>query len=656
MQNAAERLGAIPATLLRLNLCSLAPVVDLLIPVAGMYAGQFLVRTIPKSPIWGMAVVALSLALLLLRLHPRTAALSTDWLQIGLGFLVVAPLVLNVENWKNWTPPWALIGVWAAGCLFVMAAVSRFKPQPVELGLKAFQGFDRRDWLVVVLLFCVALLWRVPGIETIPLGVDPDEGSLALAAVDAATGAATDPFATGWVTHPTLQFFLNGLFIRWFGRTFLAMRLPWAIAGSLMVPLVYLLARIGYGRRVATLAGLLALGSNVAIHFSRLGLNNVGDSLFVTLVLAALWYAGATGSPKAYAIAGGSLGFAQYFYFGTRAIPFVVLATLIVWAVADRRGVWRARRLILGAFLSFLVVGAPLFGHWLRSPGSISEHLFLTIPFSQHMQEQAARVDVSVWLLWWRSVRDSLLVFTAVADRGSFYHPGQPMLHPVQAPLFIIGLVAIFAKWRRPVNQALLAWILIVLTLGSILITDQATFHRILGVLPAAILVVAIGIDAGVNTLARYGRWSPQTATRLAAVVVAVLVLVDVHYYFWIYNTKQAYKTPTQEAVSIAALEYQRMDGEGTFVLCTREGVDTEGGKIYHTPIVYVADENFLGWSTKVEAQLHTGLPLYFYVLPDRFDELPRLMQKYPGGTLTEYHRSADDLLVMTRYAVTSPQ
>ncbi len=656
MQAAASRLKTVRDALLRLNFSGLAPVVGLLIPVGGIYAGQVLVRAIPKATYWGMAVVALSLALLILRLHPRAAKFPTNWLQIGLGFLIVAPLVLNVENWKNWTPPWELIGVWAVGCFFVMAAVSRFKPQPIELGLKAFRGFDRRDWLIVILLLCGALLWRVPGIETIPLGVDPDEGSLALSAVDAATGVATDPFATGWVTHPTLQFFINGLFIRWFGRTFLAMRLPWAIVGSLMVPMLYLLARIGYSRRVAALAGLLALGSNVAIHFSRLGLNNVGDSLFVTLVLAALWYAGATGSPKAYAIAGGSLGFAQYFYFGTRAIPFVVLAALIVWTIADRRGVWRARRLLLGALLSFLVVGCPLFGHWLRSPGSISEHLFLTIPFSQHMQEQAARAGVSVWLLWWRSLRDSLLVFTSVADRGSFYHPGQPMLHPLQAPLFIIGLVAIFAKWRRPVNQALLAWILVVLTLGSILITDPATFHRILGVLPAAILVVAIGIDAGVDTLARFGRWSPRTATRLAAVIVAVLVLVDVHYYFWIYNVKQAYKTPTQEAVSIAALEYERMDGAGTFILCTREGVDTEIGTIYHTPIAYVAGADFLGWSTRVEAELHSDLPLYFYLLPDCFDQLPRLMQEYPGGTLTEYHRSSDDLLIMMRYAVTSPQ
>jgi 4-amino-4-deoxy-L-arabinose transferase-like glycosyltransferase len=233
------------------------------------------------------------------------------------------------------------------------------------------------------------------------MGVDPDEASLGLSAADAAEGLATDPFATGWATHPTLQFFLNGLFIRGFGRTFLALRLPWAIVGSLMVVALYVLARACYGRRVGVIAGLLALGANTAIHFSRLGLNNNGDSMFITWVLAALWIAGATGSASAYAIAGFGLGFAQYFYFGTRAIPFVVLATLVVWLIADRRGTLRSWKLLLGFALVTLVTAGPLLGHWLRNPGSVSEHLFLTMPFSDKMQQLSAQMGLPEWKLWW---------------------------------------------------------------------------------------------------------------------------------------------------------------------------------------------------------------------------------------------------------------
>jgi 4-amino-4-deoxy-L-arabinose transferase-like glycosyltransferase len=630
---------------------SLATVIDLLIPLLGMYIGQMLVGAIPKAQVWGYTILGASILLLILRLRPAITGALTGWLQMALGLHIVMPLAVNAERWKAWTPTWQLLAVWAVGCFFVIAAVVRLRSQPIRLGLPRQQPFDRRDWAIVALLIAGALLLRVPYIETIPMGVDPDEASLGLSVIDAATGAATDPFAAGWATHPTLQFFVNSVFIRWLGQTFLALRLPWAIAGSLMVAALYVLARVGYGRRVALLAGLLALGSNTAIHFSRLGLNNNGDSLFVTWVLAALWIAGATGSAWAYAAAGFGLGFAQYFYFGTRAIPFVVLATLIIWLIADWRGTLRAWKLFLGFALVTLVTAGPLLGHWLFNPGSISEHLFLTMPFSDKMQQMATHLNLPEWKLWWYQIRDTLLIFTMTPDRGTFYHPRQAMLHPAQAPLFIIGLLALFARFKRPINQGLIAWILIVLTLGSVLITDAATFHRILGVLPAAILVVAIGVDAGVETLAKAARWKPDVATRLAALVIVALIAMDVHFYFGVYNVHQAYKTPTQEAVTVAALEYQHARGQGSFLLYTHEGVDPNG-KIYHSPIAYAAGDTFRGGGQIIENQINTSQPMYFYVLPDMAGEIPRIMARFPGGTLKEYRRSADNLLIMTRYAV----
>jgi hypothetical protein len=442
--------------------------------------------------------------------------------QTLLGLLLGLPLALNAGEWKGWTPAWQLILVWLLSCLLVITAVFKLKPQPIKLGLAPIPQldkvtvFDWRDWLAIALLVGGALLLRVPDIETIPLGVDPDEASLAQMAVDVITGENKDPFATGWATHPTLEFFINSAFVRLFGgtsslegRSFLAMRLPWAIIGALAVATIYLLARAGYGRRrnvlfrgVAILAGALIAGSSVAIQFSRLGLNNVGDTLFVTWVLAALWIAGATGSPRAYAMAGVGLGLAQYYYFGTRAIPFVVIATLLVWLIADWRGVrnvlfrglraWYLRNVLfrglLGSALVALracpelvegnvlfrgVVVGPLAGHWLLHPNAISEHLFLTLPFTTCLQQETARTHLPAVAILWQRVRDSLLIFTMTRDNGSFYTARQrnvlfrgPMLNSrnvlfrgLQAPFFLIGVLAIFAGWRRAINQGLLVWI-----------------------------------------------------------------------------------------------------------------------------------------------------------------------------------------------------
>lgn len=626
-------------------------VLNLLTPLLGMYTGQLLLRVIPNAQVWGIAVIAASIALLLLRLRPVGPKELADWLQAALGFLILLPLALNATHWKAWSETWQMVSVWLVACFFVISALLRFKAQPIKLSLDRSQPFDRWDSLALVLLIAGSLLLRVPNIDTLPMGADPDEASLAIANAEASEGIAKDPFAAGWATHPTMGFFVNGLFVRWFGRTIFAMRLPWAIAGALMVAALYLLARTTCGRRVALLAGVLAMAANTAIHFSRLGINNNSDALYMTWTLAALWIAGATGKPLAYAVAGAGMGFGQYFYFGNRAIPFVVLATLVVWLIADWRGLLKAWRLILVFALVTLVVGGPLFGHWLTNPGSISEHLFLTLPFSERIMEKSVQFNLPVSTLWWYQIRDTLLVFTMSPDQGSFYHPGQPMLHLSQAPWFIFGILAIFARIKRPFSQGLLAWMAVDMTLGSLLIVDAATFHRMLGVLPAGILVVAIGVDAAVDVLTRAGRWSPRVSAALAALIVLVLAVVDVNYYFRDYNVHQAYKTPTQEAVTLAALDYEQQRGRGTFLLCTHEGVD-DSGKVYHSPTAYVSHDTFVGCVPGVLDRLNRSQPMTFYVLPDQANILPELQTRFPGGALTEYHRRMDDILLMTRYAV----
>ena len=631
---------------------------NLLAPLLGMYGGQLLIGFKPELRNWGITVMAASLLLLVLRLRPRTAGWPSDALQIAIGLFLGLSLALDVAYFKAVTPPWSLILLWAVSCALVILAVSNFHRQAIRLGLTSLRPLDRWDALALALLLLGALLLRLPAIETIPLGADPDEGTMARFAVDVAAGAFKDPFATGWATHPTLQFFFNALWVRLFGPTFLAMRLPAMVMGTLAVAAIYLFARVGYGRRIAVMAGFLAMGSDVAIHFSRLGVNNISDTLFIAWTMAGLWAAGATGNPLVYAAAGLGLGLGQYYYFGARAIPFVVVANVLVWLIADRKGVLRAWHLLLGGLLVTLVVAEPLIGHWLRTPGSVSEHMFLTVPFSSFLQEKGAQLDLSAVQLWWGQVRDSLLVFTVLPDRGSFYHPPQALLHPLQAPFFLIGLLVVCARWRRPINQGLLAWGLIVLTLGSILMNHPAAFHRLLGIVPMVVVTVAIGIDAGADALAKAIRWRPgqtewpqRAAHIIAGAALVVLTAATINYYFRIYNLRVPFKPPNQEAVTIAALEYEHLNGQGAFLLCAQDGVDAEG-RVYHPPIVYVAAQAFRGCVPAVVDQLSVQRPLYFYFLNDQFSAIPQYVARFPGGSLKDYYRRADGLKIMTRYAV----
>ena len=396
------------------------------------------------------------------------------------------------------------------------------------------------------------------------------------------------------------------------------------------------------------------MGSDVAIHFSRLGVNNISDTLFMAWTMAGLWAAGATGNPLAYAAAGFGLGFGQYYYFGARAIPFVVAANVLVWLVADRRGVWRARYLLLGGLLVTLVVAEPLIGYWLRTPGSISQHMDLTVPFSSFMQEKAVQLVCPSASSGGSRSAIACLFLPCCRTEGTFYNPPQALLHPLQAPFFLVGLLVVFARWRRPINQGLLAWGLIVLTLGSVLMNHPAKLSSASGYPADGDRHRGDWYRRGADALTKAIRWHPGRVawSRRASHIIAggalvILTAATINYYFRIYNLRVSFKSPNQEAVTIAALEYEHQHGQGTFLLCTQDTVDAEG-KVYHPPIVYVAGAAFRGCAPAIVDQIGVQRPLYFYFLTDQFDAIPHYVARFPGGSLKNYYRRADGQKIMT--------
>ncbi len=146
--------------------------------------------------------------------------------------------------------------------------------------------------------------------------------------------------------------------------------------------------------------------------------------------------------------------------------------------------------------------------------------------------------------------------------------------------------------------------------------------------------------------------WGWGVIRVMVGVIVALMAGATLSFYFRMYPATIAYKPPNQTAVSIAALEIAGGRAGATF-LCTVDGVD-EAGKVYHTPLVYVAGDRVRGCVPGLIDQAAASQPeMTFYFLPDQFGLEERIAAQFPGGTFADYHRPNDGQLIMSRYRVT---
>ncbi|MBN2548226.1 MAG: glycosyltransferase family 39 protein, partial [Anaerolineales bacterium] len=169
-----------------------------------------------------------------------------------------------------------------------------------------------RMWAWIGVIGLAALLMRVVDTAHIPVVLLGDEGSAGLSAINFINGQTNNIFGMGWRSFPALSFFIQSIFIKAFGNTIEALRVPAGVVGALTVIAAMLMARAMFSERVAILTGVFLAAFHYHIHFSRIGLNNVYDPLFYVITLGALWYGWHKERREYFLIAGLALGLAQY--------------------------------------------------------------------------------------------------------------------------------------------------------------------------------------------------------------------------------------------------------------------------------------------------------------------------------------------------------
>jgi hypothetical protein len=366
-------------------------------------------------------------------------------------------------------------------------------------GLRAFRRphIDLADWLPAAALLLIGLVLRLWELED-ALRFPIDEAHMMEAVAYLRADPAIElmqPFGTvstfSWF-YPYLQSLTSTVW----GSNFFAMRLVSVVIGTLTIPAVYLLGRELFDRRVGLAAALVLTTFPPHLHFSRLGLLNIGETLFGVLAFAFFARALRTTRRGDAALAGVMLGMTAYFYEGGRLLyPAVMLAWLVLLALL-RRGALRWRGvgwLALTAGLTAL----PFYYAWFASG----------VAFAPKLTRYTANAAPTLRDLLDNHLTPVVTHFVSRPDGDPFYYGGAtPLLLVYVVPFFLLGLFALLWRGRGTPGALLpLLW-LAAMIFGGSLLPDNTWTARYVVVFPALALLVGAGV------VEFCGRWRTRQA------------------------------------------------------------------------------------------------------------------------------------------------
>ena len=326
---------------------------------------------------------------------------------------------------------------WLPRAWIACVIVSLFSLLPLA---RPQQSVDRRDrWIFGVVL--IAGLLRVIRLESIAGGFHVDErgaADFALRYVVPPIDRTISPFVAGHSAQPALYFYVARQSLAAFGERIAGLRISCVLAGSLAILTTFALVSQLHNRKAAYLTAVLMATYHFHIHWSRIGLNNIWDTLWVPLMLALFVWGWKHDRPGGAALAGLALGLSQYFYAGSRIGIFLLGYVVIrLWRTDrdDARLVSRVGRLVgmaavvAGPLAVFAALNPEIFFNRLTSgllwdPFAIE--LSRTIPAYLHSVPQQF-----VW---------TLLSFSAIPEGAGFYRPGVPLVIGLAVPLLLIGV------------------------------------------------------------------------------------------------------------------------------------------------------------------------------------------------------------------------
>ncbi len=574
----------------------------------------------------------------------RCSPLRLAVLAVGVG-IAVSVTSASSSRAPN-QPCWDLLAFWAVAIVVVISSLADWAALPA-LARRVWAGLRKPspELVLIAALALATFLLRAVNLNGIPFVLSGDEAEMGMEAVAVLEGRRTNPFVTGWLSHPTLFFFMQAGFLRLLGVTVQALRLPSAIISGLTVIFFYLLARRLFGRLIAIGAAIYFTAYHYGIHFGRLAINNIWDPFFAVASFYFLIRGMDHKRLSDMLAAGVFLGLAVYFYMGARLIP-IILLTYLAYNMLRARRFLRAHlaRLILCALVAF-VIAMPILAFFRAHPNDMMARWNMMGIFpSGWVEQEMQRTGKTMLAVVFGQFLKAALAYNYYPDPTFWYHPGIPLLQFVASVFFIFGLTYAVGQWRKREYFLIVIWLLLVLIFGGMLLENPPTSPRLVLSIPPVVLLMTIGVVRVAGLLQRALQRSRETMIAATLIVVLALSYQSLHFYFGKYTPSHEFAGQNTEVADRLG-KYLRVLGPG--YQCYFFGPP----RIYFrmATVPYLA-RGVEGMDVKEPIRdsvefVNPDRDAVFVFLPERRNELDVVLRYYPSGQLREFRNQKNEIL-----------
>lgn len=298
-------------------------------------------------------------------------------------------------------------------------------------------------YALLLIILSLAFFLRIYHLESIPVGLYPDEAANGVDALHAVETRNFKLFYPANFGREGLYINLQALSLWMFGNTMVTLKLFSVFFGTIAVLGLFLLARELFRRDSAGIVVAFIMATSYwAINFSRIGFRAIMVPAILSFSFFFFFRGLHTQKKSAFLWSGLLFGLGLHTYIAFRIAPLIIILLLPALLLSYERFIQRFWKHCLVFILGALITAAPmLYNFFISHPENFesrSSHISVLSPEVNHGD---------LWGTLAKTFSISLIQYTFYGDQNWRHnYPPYPILDPVVGTFFLLGFCIIFAQ------------------------------------------------------------------------------------------------------------------------------------------------------------------------------------------------------------------